>query len=560
MSGEGLVLRAARGDQAVRSCSIDDGPVSIGSWSGATLPLDDADMAPVQAVLDPDGHGRWRLISLSADGCKVNGRLVRRGWVTASDRIEVGGFEIAFAGQVRSPAPPSSVARRAVVRPDGEERPLRAVLRWQGTMIDTRVLAPGDLLSVGHGRGVTFQVPGGDGRCWAAAACLDGSWHVALDAPTRAVNADDRPLLSAEARTDGPRLPRGFVAGKLWAPLHDGTHIRLVSGALSIDIERCETFEITRLDRVPRWATPGGQFLIGTLLTVLCLFAMIWITPRDLFYEQMDPLQRHDLMAQYRPPPPPTDVRERMAHLKQNKLESEGVAKAQGEEGKAGRPDVADQSARRAGPRTDQEVVKNQALLKALSNGATEQLLSGGSLSASNSIGHLDGPVDGDAQGTLGLALKGSGSGGGGLSADTVGVGPIGTKGVGLGAATSAGKVGRGGQSDLGIDEPATVSGGLDREVIRRVIVSHRPQIRYCYEKQLSNTPDLAGKVLVEFVITGEGSVSSAHVSEQTLSDAEVGKCIVSKVKTWTFPKPKGNGVVVVTYPFLFKPSGQGAH
>jgi hypothetical protein len=34
----------------------------------------------------------------------------------------------------------------------------------------------------------------------------------------------------------------------------------------------------------------------------------------------------------------------------------------------------------------------------------------------------------------------------------------------------------------------------------------------------------------------------------------------VSKVKTWTFPKPKGDGVVIVTYPFLFKPAGQGAH
>jgi hypothetical protein len=237
-----------------------------------------------------------------------------------------------------------------------------------------------------------------------------------------------------------------------------------------------------------------------------------------------------------------------------------GSAKAKGVEGQAGRPDAQQRQARRAGPHTDEEVVRNQALLRVLSQGTTSQLLSGGTLGAATALGHLAGPVVGDAQGALGLGLEGTGAGGGGLSGDTVGVGPLGTHGVGLGAAGKVGKVGRGGQSDLGIDEPAQVQGGLDREVIRRVILSHRAQIRYCYEKQLSVTPDLAGKVLVEFVIAGDGSVTTARPTEQTLSDAEVGRCIVSKVKTWTFPKPKGNGVVVVTYPFLFKPAGQGAH
>jgi hypothetical protein len=559
MSAEGLVLRAARGDQAVRSREIDDGPISIGSWAGATLPLDDASLAPVQAILDPDGRGRWRLICLTDEGCQVNGRPVRRGWVTAADRLTVGGFEVAFSGRAKTPQAMSPVSR-AILMAEGSERPLRAVLRWQGTPIDARVLEPGALLSFGRGRHVTFDIPEGDGRCWAVATCLDGQWHVALDAPTRALNAhDDRPLLSAEPRTDGPKLPRGFVAGKLWAPLHEGTRVRLASGALSIDIERCDQFEVTRIDRVPGWATQGGQLLIITSLTVLCFFAMLWITPKDLFKEILDAQQRHDLMVQYLRPPPPVELKEKPTHFQKKKEESEGVAKAQGEEGKAGRTDAPDVNARRGGPKSDAEVVKNQALLKALSSGATAQLLSGGSLNAANSLGHLDGPAVGDAQGSMGLGLRGQGSGGGGLSADTVGVGPIGTKGVGLGAAASAGKVGRGGQSDLGIDEPASVQGGLDREVIRRVIISHRPQIRYCYEKQLSNTPDLVGKVLVEFVIAGDGSVSTAHVSEQTLSDAEVGKCIVSKVKTWSFPKPKGNGTVVVTYPFLFKPSGQGA-
>jgi hypothetical protein len=57
MAGEGLVLRAARGESPVGSCEADGGPVSIGRWSGATLQLDDEAILPVQVVLDPEDDG-----------------------------------------------------------------------------------------------------------------------------------------------------------------------------------------------------------------------------------------------------------------------------------------------------------------------------------------------------------------------------------------------------------------------------------------------------------------------------------------------------------------------
>ena len=78
MPGNGLVLQAARGDRAVGSANVDSGPITIGSWSGATLPLDDEKLLPVQVVLDPVSEGRWRLTSLTEDGCRVNGRVVQR--------------------------------------------------------------------------------------------------------------------------------------------------------------------------------------------------------------------------------------------------------------------------------------------------------------------------------------------------------------------------------------------------------------------------------------------------------------------------------------------------
>ena len=43
-------------------------------------------------------------------------------------------------------------------------------------------------------------------------------------------------------------------------------------------------------------------------------------------------------------------------------------------------------------------------------------------------------------------------------------------------------------------------------------------------------------------------------VSSTTLSDKNVGNCVAKAVKRWKFPKPRGGGNVVVTYPFVLEP------
>ena len=42
---------------------------------------------------------------------------------------------------------------------------------------------------------------------------------------------------------------------------------------------------------------------------------------------------------------------------------------------------------------------------------------------------------------------------------------------------------------------------------------------------------------------------------QNTLATPAVAMCISAKIKSWTFPQPKG-GVVVVTYPFIFNTVG----
>jgi TonB family protein len=61
----------------------------------------------------------------------------------------------------------------------------------------------------------------------------------------------------------------------------------------------------------------------------------------------------------------------------------------------------------------------------------------------------------------------------------------------------------------------------------------------------------------VKFVISATGSVASSQVAQSSAGDAELETCVAGRVRTWQFPKPKGGGVVIVTYPFIFKQSGE---
>ena len=106
------------------------------------------------------------------------------------------------------------------------------------------------------------------------------------------------------------------------------------------------------------------------------------------------------------------------------------------------------------------------------------------------------------------------------------------------------------------LDEKLEFAMSGDKEIIRRIIRQHIAQIRYCYEKELTRSPGLFGKVRVEFVISAKGGVQSTKVIQTTLKNSEVERCIQSKIRTWKFPEPKGGGIVIVKYPFIFKTSG----
>ncbi len=95
-------------------------------------------------------------------------------------------------------------------------------------------------------------------------------------------------------------------------------------------------------------------------------------------------------------------------------------------------------------------------------------------------------------------------------------------------------------------------SGELSKDEIQRVINSHVGEIQYCYEKQLRTNAGLAGRVVLEWTVTASGGVSVVKVATSSLSSTDATKCMMDRVKKWSFPKPRGKGAVTIVYPFVF--------
>lgn len=158
-------------------------------------------------------------------------------------------------------------------------------------------------------------------------------------------------------------------------------------------------------------------------------------------------------------------------------------------------------------------------------------------------------------QGSQGATLSGTGLGGGGT-----GFGRIQATGdVNVGAGRGRGKKG----PSLGTGTERTVQagletgnpdaeGGLTKEQINRVVRAHQSAVKYCYEKELQRSPQLAGKIEIFWIIRTDGTVERAKVASSTVGNAGVEGCIVRQVQNWVFPKSDGR-TIVQSYPFLFK-------
>ncbi|MEQ1572390.1 MAG: AgmX/PglI C-terminal domain-containing protein, partial [Myxococcota bacterium] len=146
----------------------------------------------------------------------------------------------------------------------------------------------------------------------------------------------------------------------------------------------------------------------------------------------------------------------------------------------------------------------------------------------------------------------------GDVVAEVVGLGGLGSSGYGRGGGPF-GALGEYARAEVATGEPV-VLGSIDRNLIQRVIRRYLNQIRYCYERELTRSPGLQGKVVVRFVIAANGAVAASEVRTSTLGSPEVEACVAGRFLRMEFAPIPGGGQVVVNYPFVFaNPSGDAA-
>ena len=95
--------------------------------------------------------------------------------------------------------------------------------------------------------------------------------------------------------------------------------------------------------------------------------------------------------------------------------------------------------------------------------------------------------------------------------------------------------------------------GQLDKDLIRRVVRAHLPEVRECYDQGLARDPGARGKIAIDFTIGAQGRVTRSAVAASDMKDEAVPACISEAIEGWLFPRPDG-GSVEVSYPFVLEP------
>jgi hypothetical protein len=98
------------------------------------------------------------------------------------------------------------------------------------------------------------------------------------------------------------------------------------------------------------------------------------------------------------------------------------------------------------------------------------------------------------------------------------------------------------------------VEGRLPPEHVELTVRAAYRELQRCYEQGATTTPELAGSVVVPFVVGSDGKVSSAEADpSSTLADSQVKSCVVAVFSGLSFAAPEDRRASVV-YPIEFSP------
>jgi len=403
---------------------------------------------------------------------------------------------------------------------------------------------------------------------------------------TGQVTVGDQAMSIADLQAQGKLQPCAEAAGAMQYTLPAGASARISHRGLTFVVK--PTTEGRKVGIGGQGVQWGQQLWTGVSLGVHAAFLLMFyfLPPRPASLS-LDLLSQDSRLVQYLMEPPETveeETPEWLQEQEQNDDQEGGTGKRHKDDEGAMGEESHEKTTNRYGiegpeDNPDPHMARQEAIDQARTAGAIgvlqqmagawnsptspygqETALGADPMSA---LGALMGDQIGGNFGFGGLGLRGTGRGGGGTGEGTIGLGNLGTIGHGAGTGSGSGYgSGAGGFRGRAASVPrirtgeADVRGSLSREVIRRVIRRHINEVRFCYEQELAQRPDLAGRVTVSFIISATGAVQTASVANTTLNNARVEGCVAQAVRRWTFPAPDGGGAVLVNYPFVLDSQG----
>lgn len=103
-----------------------------------------------------------------------------------------------------------------------------------------------------------------------------------------------------------------------------------------------------------------------------------------------------------------------------------------------------------------------------------------------------------------------------------------------------------------GPDDPPD-PGVFDDAMLRRALRARMPAIQQCYERELTRTPGLAGRIEVSMQVERAGVLSHVEASDDTVGSRGLADCVLNNVRTIRLADGPSEPIVVA-YPMVFAP------
>lgn len=449
-----------------------------------------------------------------------------------------------------------------VEKPSSDSRTLEVMLLWQDTLLKVGHFMPPQSVTVGADAKCSFPLSSDKLSGQHTLISPQGSEFVVnwTDNMTLEVRGEKGEVLDQEALEKRHELKSSASGKQYRIGLHD--RVAVQTGEVTFVLQYVSPPKVvpgTLLQALDVYFTKVLSLSFMTAAFFIFLIRLTFLDPTGLSEDLFKNPNRFAKLVLTAP--------DKQPQKKKFDLEGKDGAKHKDKEGKFGKLDkkkdalASTKGAPRVDPNKrekDRKIALNSGLFSALQgkDGAVSSVFGPGGLGTgiNQALGGLRGTAMGDAGGAGGLGTRGSGPGGGGNS---LGIGGLGSgSGYGSGGSGNVDLGGRGSGRYQVVPGRTITKGCLTEQQVGRVLSRVHNQARYCYEKELTRDPNLAGKVTTFFIIGSTGSVTKSSIAQSTMNDSAVEACLLRVIERLKFPPCAGGGTAEVTYPWLFSSGG----